>query len=428
MIRWLRITILVIVLHGATQITRLAQRRPSTRAAAANVNKPGVDSDLQSPTRSYPESEIPDIDVLGLEQVLDLKPQAAWVRRYFSMAEVARALLHVGRVANASAWPEGGPSEHSTKSAEARPVFAIAVLTGAHACLFDNFVSHLMRLQQPSLGGLVFPPLAVFSLDLEAEGWCKRISRAANVDATGGLFLLCASPANATKEHRATDMPQVFFGDAAYRSAVWMKPMLLSMALSAGDFSVLVNDVDIVWLRPPLVLHTARFRTPTPSNPPNNLRSRVFHPVIEVACELGEALATANTGLIFSWAGSQSVVDRWATIARLPPPADDQAAFRQKVGIAAEFAGRVACLSSDKFKMRCSCNGRQCDDRVVAVHCTEVANKTFSLEAGGFWAPKLMNQGHCRYGVGPAWWKSHPKASAAAAAARRAAAPAAAAA
>jgi hypothetical protein len=371
------------------------------------------DSNHQSFAHIQAESEVSESSIIALTQMLELKPQAVWVRRYFALPEVARSFLRVALVANESAWPEEGPTDHARQTATARPVFALTVFTGAHACLFDNFMSHLMRLQPLSMGSLIFPPLAVFSMDWEAFGWCNQIAE--NVEmGTSTLYALCIAPANTTKEVQKSNLPQVVFGDAAYRTAVWMKPMLLSLALSVGDYSVLVTDVDIVYLRPPLVLIPAKYRLQNPSTLTNNPRGIHEHVQLEVACEVDGILATANTGLIFAWAGSLYAVDQWAAISRMPPALDDQAAFRRKISTSSDLAEGVACLPSVNFKLRCSCDGQQCDDQVIAVHCTEVPNKPASLGASSLWAAKYTDQSQCRYGVGPSWWKSHPKAAAAA--------------
>jgi len=402
------------VIHGIAQVNRLVQVRTSSRASVAKIGMDSEDLGHPSSTFTQMESEVLESCNMALAEMLELKPQAGWVRRYFTTPEVARSFLRVASVANQSAWPTVGPTEHSQESATSRPIFAIVVLTGAHACLFDNFVSHLVRLQPLATGSLVFPPLAVFPLDWEAFGWCKQIIENDEVH-TSKIFALCVSPANNTKELHKSDQPQVVFGDAAYRTAVWMKPMLLSMALTVGDYSVLVTDVDIVYLRPPLVLNAARFRTLAAPMPASSLRGSIDkHVHIEVACEVDGNLATANTGLIFSWAGSLPAIDQWSTVLRMPPVMDDQAAFRRKVSASVDLAESVACLPRDNFKLRCSCGGQQCDDQVIAVHCTEVPNKTASLEASSLWAAKYTNPSQCRYGVGPAWWKSHPKAAAAA--------------
>jgi hypothetical protein len=48
------------------------------------------------------------------------------------------------------------------------------------------------------------------------------------------------------------------------------------------------------------------------------------------------------------------------------------------------------------------------------VHCTEVPNKTKTLDARGFWKPALTSHNNCSYGVDESWWKKHPKQKAAA--------------
>lgn len=139
-------------------------------------------------------------------------------------------------------------------------------------------------------------------------------------------------------------------------------------------------------------------------------------PDLEVACEVAGSLADANTGLVFAWAGAKTAeaVDRWATTARFPPPGDDQAAFRQRlVRLPPLPPPTLACLPPHLYRLRCECAATTaagpCDSSVVAVHCTEVANKTQSLRDAGLWAPALTGHGDCRYGVSDEWLSKNTK-------------------
>jgi hypothetical protein len=289
--------------------------------------------------------------------------QSQQLEIYFSLNDVARHLID---------------ALHATlKRDKIDRALSITVVNKAQICLLDNFIAHLGMLSS------AFPPLVVFCLDQESFHVCCALKRLTQYD---HLWIRCASPHSSAPVSPAT----VLFGDSNYRSAVWMKPLLLEISL-ATNVTVLITDIDIVFLKSP------RW---------NAVKSAQF----QMACEVPGDRGSANTGFIVATPKARAAVTEWTRIARFPPSIDDQSAFRQRIArINPEW---VKCLPSEQFRMGCKCNSdlkEACGDKVVAVHCTLSPNKPDSLLRASLWHPIITSHENCSFGVPQSWWNSHPK-------------------
>jgi len=317
-----------------------------------------------------------DVEVLTLSELLSQQAQAKWVTYFFSLEAVAAAMVDSSVVANRSTILSRGPPQP--------PLVSFTVANAPQICILDNFISHLSRLE-PQRRGLVFPPFLIFTLDQATQSFCEQLLDARPIEKRtleGHLSLRCVAPLGSV----ASSPRSIDFGDPAYRVAVWMKPMLLALMLSSNMFSALLTDIDIVVLKPWISIPSAAS--------------------LELACEVDGDLLTGNTGFILATQSARTLklVKSWATIARFPPPADDQASFRARIARAHPDA--LKCFAANFLQLGCKC-ASPCT--AFAVHCTESPNKTRDLDALGFWAPILTSHGDCRYGVSDQWWKTHPK-------------------
>lgn len=306
---------------------------------------------------------------------------------------------------------------------------SMMVFNSAQICLFDNFISHLKMLKpfsnihdsdnrygnnKQDNNHLVFPPLIIFGLDINAYHFCNKISNNINEESHHKkIHITCVAPIVETnmKSHKSYDSSlSVEYGDMNYREAVWLKPMLLSLLLTSQLFNMcIIVDVDIVFYKPLNLNHILKMK--------RNDKS-----VIMSACEIENEVTTANTGFLIVFQEGINAINNWTSITRFPPPIDDQASFRQK--ISRKKPHLIECFPHDYIKLTCSCEEEditKCKENnnfkmtespsSLALHCTEVPNKTYALDLIGLWHPQFTSHNDCKYGVSESWWKKHPKQS-----------------
>ena len=261
MIKITRLVFVVVVSVGVIQLLQLvggaSRKKITSRDAASTL---ASDKTTASGHSSRPNTDV-RASLLGQDEwamvaMLKERPQAARVQQ-FDLVDVSRALIGAGREANRSAWTSHtlvGPAGVHTVRGRRSPVVSLAVVNGAQGCLLDNFLAHLGRLAPAVPGGLAFPPLVVFGLDAQAAELCSRTRAhlfglplaAVSGRWAGGqsLAVWCVGPrgqpasaggggGGSRKKMLVRAPAEVSFGDEAYRTAVWTKPMLLSLALAA---------------------------------------------------------------------------------------------------------------------------------------------------------------------------------------------------